>query len=58
VAVAGGERVADDLLGLLRRDLEDAEAQDRHPDTVVERDLGNLCWHHVLLLTLAAVVPG
>ena len=41
--VAGGERVGDDLLGLLVGDLEDAEAEDRHLDAVVERDQTVLC---------------
>ena len=35
VAVPGGQRVADDLLGLLGRDLKDAEAEDRHLHVVV-----------------------
>jgi hypothetical protein len=37
-AVTGLERVGDDLLGLLRGDLEDAEAEDGHLDAVVQRD--------------------
>ena len=36
--VAGLERVADGCLGLFRADLEDAEAEDRHVDAVVEGD--------------------
>ena len=40
VAVAGGEGVGDGLLGLLGGDLEDAEAEDRHLDAVVEGDEG------------------
>ena len=36
--VAGGEGVGDGLLGLLGGDLEDAEAEDRHLDAVVEGD--------------------
>jgi hypothetical protein len=37
-SVAGGEGVGDGLLGLLRRDLVDAETEDRHLDAVVEGD--------------------
>src|SRR3954452_172497 len=44
-AVTGGESVGDGLLGLFGRDLVDAEAEDRHPDTVVQGDLGDLRGH-------------
>jgi hypothetical protein len=48
--VANLECGGDRLLGLLRRDLEDPEAQDRHLDAVVQRDVGGhghwrcSCW--------------
>jgi hypothetical protein len=45
VAVAGGQGAGDGLLGLLGGDLEDAEAEDRHLDAVVERDGGDLGRH-------------
>jgi hypothetical protein len=41
VAVAGGQGADDSLLGVLGGDLEDAEAEDRHLDAVVERDRGD-----------------
>jgi hypothetical protein len=40
VPVAGGEGIGDGLLGLLRWDLIDAEAEDRHLHAVVEGDQG------------------
>ena len=46
VAVAGVERLRDDLLGLLRRHLEDAEAELRDPRAVAQRDgrsLSSIC---------------
>src|SRR4051794_6635297 len=45
VAVAGGEGVGDRPLGVLGRDLVDAEAEDRHPDTVVQGDVGDVRGH-------------
>jgi hypothetical protein len=45
VAVAGGQGVGDGLLGLSGGDLEDAEAEDRHLDAVVEGDGGDLDGH-------------
>ena len=45
VAVADGQGVGDGLLGLLGRDLEDAEAEDRHFDAVVEGDGGDMDRH-------------
>ncbi len=45
MAVAGGQGVGDSLLGLLGGDLEDAEAEDRHLDAVVEGGGGNLDRH-------------
>jgi hypothetical protein len=44
-AVSGFESVADGLLGVLRRDLVDAEAEQRHLDAVVQRDFGDLHRH-------------
>jgi hypothetical protein len=41
VAVAGGEGVGDGLLGLVGRDLVDAEPEDRHLDAVVEGDVAH-----------------
>jgi hypothetical protein len=38
VPVPGGEGAGDGLLGLPGRDLEHAEAEDRHLDAVVQRD--------------------
>ena len=45
VPVADLERRGDRLLGLLRGDLVDAEAEDRHLDAVVEGHGGNGCGH-------------
>ena len=45
MAVAGGQGAGDGLLGLLGGDLEDAEAEDRHLDAVVEGDGGDLDRH-------------
>jgi hypothetical protein len=45
VAVADGEGVGDRLLGLIGRDLEDAEPQDRHLDAVVQDDMAALVGH-------------
>jgi hypothetical protein len=45
-AVAGDERLADRLLGVRRRDLIDAEAEDRHLDAVVQRDGRCRCGFH------------
>ena len=42
VAVAGRQGVSDGLLGLVSWDLEDAEAEDRHLDAIVEGDVRNL----------------
>jgi hypothetical protein len=42
VPVAGGERLADGALGLLRRDLVDAEAEDRDLDAVVQGQPGDV----------------
>jgi hypothetical protein len=41
VPVADGERIADRLLGVVSRDLVDAEAEDRHLDAVLQGD----CWY-------------
>ena len=43
--VPGGQGVDDDLLGLVGRDLKDAEAEDRHLHVVVQSDLRDLDRH-------------
>jgi hypothetical protein len=50
VAVAGGQRAGYRLLGLLGGYLEDAEAEDRHLDAVVEGDGRDLNRHGANLL--------
>ena len=45
VPVADLESVSDGLLGLVRGDLEDAETDDRHFRTVVQRHIGRLGGH-------------
>ena len=47
VAVADGEGVGDGLLGLIGRDLEDAEPEDRHLDAIVEGDMAVVVGHGV-----------
>ena len=55
VAVAGIERGRDRATGLVGRRLEDAQADRRHLDAVVQ---GDWCYCHVVVLRSVVVVGG